>query len=911
MNTSEIVCVCHAFDWIIKDRAGPDEQTIIDCWAFNRDSKPCLLRITNFPIFCMIELPRFLRNQKYEHKWSKYETSVLIDDINTTLKTKIKSCEFLHCQTVYYYQGNDKTPFMRCFFNNIKEMKNCKYKLENAFRSEHYGWIKINMWEDDISCVRKLLTIKNVRYSKWFQVKGVLVPDEEKVSTLVEEYNIDWTTMTPIKDEICKDWMTNPGILSFDIETYSDAHNAMPNRYVNGHLVYMISCIFKKYKIPNTLKRYGIIIGDCNQIPAERLDQCTLIHVTNEVTLVDAFGQVVKETDPDIMIGYNILGYDYPYVDHRLKRQIKQWPSSFSRIIGETPKMTSNNWVSKAYGHNALNTLNMSGRISIDLLPVVRRDYKFESYTLNYVSKKFINKQKMDISAKEMFSIFEQLQEAVFACEKEQTQDNLDKLEKAKEKTTEVMEYCIRDSELCIELMEKLDVWVGMIELSNIVGVTIVEIFTKGQQVRCVSQLYDLAAKRNYVLNKREAPTYGFKGGSVQKPIPGLYDCIICLDFKSLYPSIIQAFNICYTTLVSPQHVQIIPDDQCHVIEFDQELGKKRDEHAVMSSSSDDEEEEKEEEEEVTVRRFKIKFYKHKEGLLPLLVKNLVAERNQVRKLQKTETNPLVWMVLEKRQLALKVSANSFFGFLGVQEGGKMPCIEAAMSITAKGRELIAAVGTYLYDKYQAKIVYGDSVTHDTPILIKQHGKIYNKTIDTLGTEWVSYHGDKESSYCDDFVWSDQGWTKIHRIIRHKTHKTIYGIRTGLGYVKVTSDHSLLDHHGQKIKPTEVIIGSRLLHTTLPWQDNKDALSSCDRNDDKDVISDTCIQEITNLGQTNHFVYDLQTDNHHFCAGWGSIVVHNTDSVMVDMNIKDRKECKYWGECRRFITRSKCIKTHG
>src|SRR5438445_3198013 len=233
----------HAFDWLIKDRAGLDEQTIIDCWALDRDSNPCLLKINNFPIFCMVELPRFIKNQKYEHKWTKYQTELLIDDVNTTLRTKIQSCEFLHCQTLYYYQGNDKTPFMRCFFNNVKEMKNCKYKMDNAFRSERFGWIKLNMWEDDISCVRKLLTIKKIKYSKWFQVTGVKTPDEDKVSTLEREYDIDWQTLAPISDDECKNWITNPGILAFDIETYTDAHKQMPNRHVHAHVVYMISCI--------------------------------------------------------------------------------------------------------------------------------------------------------------------------------------------------------------------------------------------------------------------------------------------------------------------------------------------------------------------------------------------------------------------------------------------------------------------------------------------------------------------------------------------------------------------------------------------------------------------------------------------------------------------------------------------
>ena len=75
----------------------------------------------------------------------------------------------------------------------------------------------------------------------------------------------------------------------------------------------------------------------------------------------------------------------------------------------------------------------------------------------------------------------------------------------------------------------------------------------------------------------------------------------------------------------------------------------------------------------------------------------------------KKETDPLVRTILDKRQLALKVTANSFFGFLGVQDGGRLPLIEGAMCITAKGRALINSVNGYLEKTKGGTIVYGDT----------------------------------------------------------------------------------------------------------------------------------------------------------------------------------------------------------
>lgn len=919
----------HSFDWDVRDQYGDDDQTVILCWALNQHSIPYLLRINTFPVFCYIELPVFVKQKFF--KWDKYLAHQLIDYINSFLKKdKILKFNFIHAKKIYYYQGSRQFPFIRVYFKNLKAMKTCQYLLNNALNTK-WGWIKCNFLEHQISVVRKLLTLKNIKFSGWYQVQGVKVPEEDKISTLENEYIIDWQTMKSID----VDWCTFPAVLSWDIECYSDNHLAMPDKYNDAHVAYMISAIYKKYKDDTTIKRYGIVIGDCHHIPNDVLKNCILIHVDDEVALVNTFGQIVIETDPDILIGYNILGFDYPYLDHRIKRQIEEWPK-MSRLIGEIPTMDTKSWKSSAYGINVMNTLKIAGRISIDLLPIVKRDYKMDTYTLNNVCLHFIKKEKRDVKAQDMFIYFEEMLKAVYNYKENPNQNNIECLEKAKTQMTKVMLYCIQDSELVLDLMENLDCWIGLIELSNIVGVTMVDIFTKGQQIRCLSQLYDLASRQNYVITQRDAVQLQFAGGSVKDPIPGLYNNIICLDFKSLYPSIIQAFNICYTTLVHPDHEKEVKDEECHVIEFDQEedvvkpIKNQENEESVDDYSDDEKEAEtdmKDDEEMETtkqIKHYKFRYYKYKEGLIPLLVKNLVAERNAVRRKQKDEKNPQIWMVLEKRQLALKVSANSFFGFYGVREGGKLPCIENAMTITAKGRELIAKVAEYLHDKYQAQIVYGDSVSGDTPILCRKNHKIFYQSIEKLCFHNL-YVDDKEYYTTNGVeVWTDRGFTKIKKVIRHKTTKQLYRIFTPTGVVDVTEDHSLLTPLKQKVKPQDVIIGDSLLHHPLPTmndglyinltknyklkvahnyfiltqqgyhvfiKDNLDLMISQHPIENANII-----YKIEKLPQTNDYVYDLETENHHFAAGIGQLIVHNTDSVMVDLKIKDSKDCTYWGE---------------
>ena len=550
-----------------------------------------------------------------------------------------------------------------------------------------------------------------------------------------------------------------------------------------------------------------------------------------------------------------------------------------------------------------------------------------------------------------------------------------------------------------------------------------------------------------------------FAGGFVQEPIPGLYDNIICLDFASLYPSIIQAYNICYTTLVKPNsdNEKLLNPDTYNEIKIEINSDEIDDGKDEDKSAEDGDEKTKS-----YVIKQNHKFVKKDTyyGILPRLVAKLVDERKAVRKQLEGVKDPILKTILDKRQLALKISANSVFGFLGVAKG-KLPLMEGAMSITSKGRELIQHVNEYVSNKYNAKIVYNDSVSGNTPILIREKE----------GSErWIRIqelfkYENKDQLFIDSKerylmegieIWSDMGWTKIKQAIRHKTNKQMYRVLTHTGCVDVTEDHSLFLPDSTKISPKECNIGTKLLHKDLPdvsilyenisefqamvwgffyaegscglyegvknswaisskeysllekykkyleiihpdygWKildtlvsskvyklvpsgdivklvaeyrnrfyDNnnhkivpfeilhsnketithflngyqegngldqsningiqfankgeigsaglfhlykiigkcisfnsnllkKDCFWFCDR--DKMCKDSDTIKKILPLGECEDHVYDIETGNHHFAAGIGRLIVSNTDSSMIDLNITDTKLCNEWG----------------
>lgn len=796
--------ICHAYDIKLEDNWKGRGYSEIHMWCLDKKSNPILLRLKEPPIFCYLELPQYVND--FQMNWTSEDIFRLMDALNYCLKDdKPISNELVYRKKIYYYQGEKTYPMLKLYFNNLNAMIHCMRLVKGkTFKVRDIGLLNLEVWETDISPIRKFYTMKECRLSQWVQVVGeqITLDDEERASIPgnkqfpIQEYFINFENFIPLDLSLT----TKPRLLSWDIETYSDNHLQMPKEMNAKHCAYLISFVYQQLGDLSSRKRYVILMGDCNEIPiCEKI-----IKVNSEPDLIHAMSDLVLELDPEILTGYNIFGYDYKYLGVRLKTFLEEW-RPMGRLIGRIPVMFGTSWSSSAYGHNEIKYLNLDGRISADMLPIIKRDYKLDKYTLDFSSEHFLDKKKHDIKAPAMFKIYELMVEAI-------KNGSIEEKKIAFSEMSRVVAYCVQDSELAIDLFEYLNVWVGLIELSNIVGVTIIEIFTRGQQVRCKSQIYDLASKSNYVLNQRNNVKMVFNGAFVFEPVPGLHENIICLDFASLYPSIMRAYNICYTTLLDPEST--IPDDMCHIIKFDQKepiSGKIKNSNfdatgnAEADSDSDDEDTEK----KFIIKHYKFRYIheKYLKGILPQLEENLVNERNQVRKKAKvlekqqkfleliinnfseyenitkliesinlkipiceaeivkiSELYPnlkekkfpkkdlrkifeirehkyqlesflelinnydissfetlksqlLVFIsnlkqlqvVLDKRQNALKVSANSMFGFLGVQNGGILPLIEGAMSITARGRQLIGKVNTFLETEYSGKVVYNDT----------------------------------------------------------------------------------------------------------------------------------------------------------------------------------------------------------
>jgi DNA polymerase elongation subunit (family B) len=729
--------VWQPYDWVVSRTQENEEYDEIRIWCLDRESKPALLRIQNLPCSCYLEFPPgFLNSRSNIDGIVKTLKSILAPKKPDGTKDKIaaesilikvdvrKNIKFLYesrpGDALYVEVINSKA---MTWLHKISSMGGMFIGKEK---------IKYKVWETDIGNHIKLMARQNIQFCQWITGTTTPIPPEERISTVENELDIDPTTIKGISQEESNDWVTHPRLFSFDIEVYSANPKRFPMKEAASDVITMINCQYQVLDEPNTVQNFLIVHGECNPIK-----DATVIQCPTEKELLIQFLKLITTLDPEILVGYNTQGFDIPYIDSRIGRKFMKW-GNISRIKDQIPWIKSRTTFSEAYGTKTDYLFQqLEGRIHFDLLRYVERTEKFRSFKLDFVANFYLKEQKCDVSPQEMFAIYKKYKESKTPEEKKHAIDE----------TTRVGVYCIQDTALVTKLFHKLTVWIGSVEMCNVVCCSPSDLYTRGQQMKAIAQVYIESFHQGYIID-HQGSAYDYKGAYVKDPIPGLYDNVHGLDFSSLYPSLIRAYNICYTTFApKPDRYK---EEDVHHFDFDEEFeykvdkesdeakdylkkllkekeGKNDDDDSDEEDDEEEEEDEAQEEEEeepekpvkksrtkkITIVKkvhYDFRFLKQeiKEGVVPAIVRKLVNERKAVKKLMKTvDKDSLLYRILDKRQLALKIAANSIYGFLGVKNG-LLPLIQGAITVTYMGRVSINKVNQYVIDRGY-KVIYNDT----------------------------------------------------------------------------------------------------------------------------------------------------------------------------------------------------------
>jgi DNA polymerase elongation subunit (family B) len=224
-------------------------------------------------------------------------------------------------------------------------------------------------------------------------------------------------------------------------------------------------------------------------------------------------------------------------------------------------------------------------------------------------------------------------------------------------------------------------------------------------------------------------------------------------------------------------------------------------------------------------------------GILPEILTELLNKRKETNGRLAQEKDSFIKAILNALQLAFKVTANSLYGQTGAPTS-PIYFIAIAASTTAIGRERLHYAKKIVEENFPgSEVIYGDSVTGDTPLLIRDENNNINiTTIGQLGDKWYPYEQfkiedsnrrEKQQSKVDYKIMTANGWSRIKRVIRHKTIKKIYRVMTNIGCIDVTEDHSLLDKNHNKLKPKDCNIGTEILHHSIDFVNNANFDKTC------------------------------------------------------------------------------------
>lgn len=440
-------------------------------------------------------------------------------------------------------------------------------------------------------------------------------------------------------------------ILSFDIECYG--RSGFPDARNPEDECIAIGIWAETFYSAEASKSTKVLCLGETRAEGDYVESCR-----SEAELIRRFAEVLQQEGPDVIVGYNQTTFDWRYLRDRSKGEHYR----LSKLTEAMCEIRSSRVSSSAMGDNPLTLPRIPGAFEIDLWFYLKRENPpdLANLKLDTVARHFLGETKHDLPPQEIFKCYRS----------------------GPEGRGRVAAYCLQDTRLVLDLVRRLDVLPRVLLMARVVGVTPRDVLLRGQQIRVYSQLLRKAHALGFVVEDGKSRANQddggeadgtYEGAHVLDPVPGFFrEPVLTLDFASLYPSIQRTFNLSPETLVTSASDPELPR---HCVPGT--------EHVFVSAS-------------------------HTRGILPLILEELLAERARAKK-EMAKAEGLQRALLNGKQLALKVSANSVYGFCGAQ-GGMLQCREVAESTTAVGRRVISFTSELIEREYPgARIVYGDT----------------------------------------------------------------------------------------------------------------------------------------------------------------------------------------------------------
>ncbi|CAG2169470.1 unnamed protein product, partial [Oppiella nova] len=404
-------------------------------------------------------------------------------------------------------------------------------------------------------------------------------------------------------------------------------------------------------------------------------------YVDDEVVLLMKFVEVVKRWDPDIIVGFKVDTLSWGYVIKRANVLNMSIMTALSRVNDDR------------FCRNVESAPNVKcelcGRITLNLWQILRHEVTLTQYNYENIHFHVLHQRIPAFSFEKLTQLFA---------------NRYDQYNRRR-----VMEYYLMRTVGSLQILDKLDFVSKTSELARLFGMQFHEVYNRGSQFRVEAIMLRMTRLFDYMpVSPSSRQVHSMRAPEILplilEPYSKYYcDPVVVLDFQSLYPSMMIAYNYCYSTCLGKvdQLIQETPFQELGCIGLEvrkQLLYKLRDDIHISPNG--------------------VVFLKDyvRRGILPKMLDEILETRimvkNAMKMNNKKETpNKALNRKLEARQLGLKMIANFTYGYTSANFTGRMPCVEVADSIVAKGRETLERAINLVGSRpeWGGKVVYGDT----------------------------------------------------------------------------------------------------------------------------------------------------------------------------------------------------------
>ncbi|KAF2397497.1 polymerase zeta subunit [Trichodelitschia bisporula] len=446
-----------------------------------------------------------------------------------------------------------------------------------------------------------------------------------------------------------------------------------------------ISCVFWSVQAGGAEEKYqsGIVALSTRDGIAQLIARQTAVKVDaeeNELDLLNRMVDIVHEHDPDILTGYEVHNSSWGYLIERARLKYEL------NICNEFSRMKSHSFGrygkdSDSWGFNKTSTIHVTGRHVINIWRAMRAELNLLQYTVENVAFHLLHKRIPHYPFSDLTRWYQS--------------DVPHHLHKT-------IKYFLSRVKLNLQILEANELISRTSEQARVLGVDFYSVFSRGSQFKVESLMFRIAKSENFMLVSPSRKQVAVQNALeciplVMEPQSAFYSSpVVVLDFQSLYPSVMIAYNYCYSTCLG-RVATWRGQNKLGFANFRREPG-------ILELMKD----------HINVAPNGLMYVRPemRQSLLAKMLGEILETRVMVKASMAADRDdkPLQTL-LNNRQLALKFIANVTYGYTSASFSGRMPCAEIADSIVQSGRETLekAIALIHSHPAWGAEVVYGDT----------------------------------------------------------------------------------------------------------------------------------------------------------------------------------------------------------